>query len=125
LEKNSASVIFAVAHAVLLGERLPELKKPAIIRERSSSPLHARVVLVGGLVRNSVAVAVDVMHGREDLGSFERHLDDVHVGVKRGSEWGRLVKYEDVHAVAPVGTGCTAQPMSEVCSNFSTKATTL
>jgi hypothetical protein len=56
---------------------------------------------MGGLVGDGVAVAVQVVHCGEDLCSFERHLDDVHVGVVRSSEWGRRVKYEDVHDCFP------------------------
>jgi len=57
---------------------------------------------VSGFIGDFVAIAVDVVHSGKDLRCFKHHFYNVFVAVHLCSDWGRLVKYKNVH----VGFSC-------------------
>jgi len=52
---------------------------------------------VSGFIGDFVAIAVDVVHSGKDLRCFKHHFYNVFVAVHLCSDWGRLVKYKNVH----------------------------
>ena len=55
------------------------------------------MTLVSRLVRDSVAIAVDVMNSAENLRGLKDHLDDVLIAVHDGGERRGVMQVEDIH----------------------------